>query len=522
MQKYYKKTDNPRSQNLINFGSMQGEYVYLIGIGGVGMSSVAKILINEGCFVSGSDLQQTPVTHNLERLGARINTYQDGKNINPYTSMVITSASISEDNPDLKKVRTLGMKVIKCSEFLGSLMKNRQGIAVSGTHGKTTTSAMISVILEKSGLEPTFVIGGDVEEIGGSSCIGKGSFFVVEACEYDRTFLNLSPQVGVITNIDRDHLDYYKNISGITDAFSEFVSLIPEDGLLVINNDDVNARKVISNARCKTEKYSVIMANGKYLPDYVARAGGMYMLKPNLNKVMPELLENPLHGSDGFGLDATWLAVVYYFDKARSCFNVFYEGRYFGDFCIRATGLHNVSNSLAAISVCNYVGLNKNDIERSLRLFKGVDRRFQTISNRDGITIIDDYAHHPTEIRVTLETAKSIYPSKRLWCVFQPHQYNRTRLLLKEFAGALTLADKVVVTDIYAARDSDIDMVSVSSLDLVQELKERGGDVKYIENISEIVSSLHGDTEKDDVVVTMGAGDIWKAAYGLKECLENK
>jgi UDP-N-acetylmuramate--alanine ligase len=522
LQKYYNQMNHERYAKHIHCNNMRGKRVYFIGIGGVGMSAIAKILIDEGCFVTGSDLECSPITHNLEKLGAKINTNQDGKSIDQYTNLVITSAAISENNPDLVKAKMLGLRVVKYSEFLGSLMRNKRGIAVSGTHGKTTTGAMISMILKKAGWEPTFVIGGNVEEIGGGSCVGKGNLFVAEACEYDKTFLNLSPQIGVITSIDEDHLDCYKDINGVTNAFSEFVSLIPEDGLLVVNSNDRNIKEAIRSAKCRIEKYSVAIASSKYLPEYVIRAGKATLLKSALiNNTVPEPLVDESYSSACYNAsDTTWLAVVRYFDKEMSLFSVFNEGKYFGEFSLKMPGFHNVSNALAAISVCSFVGLNEEVIKKALESFKGVRRRFQTISRRDGITIIDDYAHHPTEVRKTLETAKLVYPSKRLWCIFQPHQYNRTRHLLKEFAKALVLADKVIITDIYAARDSDIDRASVRSLNLVDELLKIGSDAKYIESFSKIVSYLHLDVRKGDVVLIMGAGDIWKVAYELRNNLE--
>ncbi len=536
-QSYYQEISNQHYSDIVNYGKNYGKYVYFIGIGGAGMSAIAKILIDEGCFVSGSDLECSPITYDLAKLGAKINTEQDGKGLDSYTNLVITSAAINENNPDLRKARMLGLKVIKYSEFLGSLMKNKCGIAVSGTHGKTTTSAMISTILKKTGHEPTFVIGGNVAEIGGSSCVGKGSFFIAEACEYDRTFLNLSPQIGVITNIDEDHLDYYKDINGITDAFTEFISLIPEDGLLVINNDDTNIKKVIESAKCRIESYSIFMTSN--LPDkaipiqktptrqnhfgkWSNRQGIPVLYRSSSLSVASEQLIDESDNKIYCELDAKWLAIVYYSDKEITRFSLFNAGEYFDDFCLKIPGLHNVSNALAAISVCNYIGLNKKVIKKALASFNGVNRRFQTISNKDRITIIDDYAHHPTEIRTTLETAKSIYPSQRLWCVFQPHQHNRTRLLLKKFAMALALADKVIITDIYPARDSDIERASVSSLDLVYELLEIGGDVECVKSISEIVDSLRLNVKTGDIILTLGAGNIWEAAYGLKNCLESE
>jgi UDP-N-acetylmuramate--alanine ligase len=502
------------SQNDFNL-SGHGKYVYFIGIGGAGMSAIAKILINEGYIVSGSDMECSAATYELGELGVRINTEQDGECLDPDTNLVITSAAINENNSDLKKARSLGLKVVKYSEFLGSLMKTKYGIAISGTHGKTTTTAMISTILKKTGHEPTFVIGGNVTEIGGNSCIGKGSLFVAEACEFDRTFLNLTPQIGVITNIEEDHLDYYKDLNGITEAFTEFVSLIPEDGLLVVNNDDTNIRKVIKGARCKVESYSIVAASDFLNKAIPARKTGLQSYSDEV-PIAEECYERVNYGSD-----AKWLAVVTYSDKDVSHFSVFKRGDHFGDFYIKTPGLHNVSNALAAISVCNYIGLNGKTVKKALASFNGVSRRFQTISSKNGITIIDDFAHHPTEIKTTLETARAIYPSQRIWCVFQPHQHNRTKLLLREFAMALTLADKVIITDIYAARDSDRERASVSSLDLKRELQAIGGNVECIGNISEVINSLCLSVERDDIVMILGAGDIWKVAHGLKKSLES-
>jgi UDP-N-acetylmuramate--alanine ligase len=517
LQGYDEGISSPHYSKLIDYGNDNGKYVYFIGIGGAGMSAIAKILINSGYVVSGSDMEYSPVICELGELGVNVNTKQDGDGLGPDTNLVITSAAINEKNPDLLKARTLGLKVVKYSEFLGSLMKKKCGIAVSGTHGKTTTTAMISTILKKTGHEPTFVIGGNVAEIGGNSNVGNGRHFIAEACEYDRTFLNLTPQIGVITNIEEDHLDYYKDIDGITNAFAAFVSLIPEDGLLIVNDDDINIKKVIKGAKCKIESYSITKASD-ILDDavFVRTVSGL-----RADSSMQKQLYDSC-GRISFKSNAKWLAVVYYSSKEVNQFSVFREGEFFGNFCLKTPGLHNVSNALAAISVCNYVGLNGENIKKALASFNGVSRRFQTISSNNGITIIDDFAHHPTEIKTTLETARSIYHSQRIWCVFQPHQHNRTKLLLKEFAMALTLADKVIIADIYAARDSETEMATVSSLDLKRELEEIGGDVECIKDVSGIVNTLHLSVKRNDIIMILGAGDIWKVAYGLKSYLENK
>ncbi len=513
---YHHATDSQAGFNLIDHSSGHGKYVYFIGIGGAGMSAIAKILINEGYVVSGSDMECSPATHELGKLGVRINTKQDGEYLDSDTNLVIISAAIKESNLDLQKARSLGLKVVKYSEFLGSLMKAKYGIAISGTHGKTTATAMISTILKKTGHEPTFVIGGNVTEIGGNSCLGKGRHFVVEACEFDRTFLNLTPQIGVITNIEEDHLDYYKDLNGITEAFTEFVALIPEDGLLVVNNDDENIKKAIKGARCRVESYSIITAADYFNKAVPHRRTGLQ----TYSKEDP--IDDRSYERVNCETDAKWLAVVTYSDKDVNHFSVFKKGDHFGDFYIKTPGLHNVSNALAAISVCNYIGLNERTVKKALASFDGVNRRFQTISSKNGITIIDDFAHHPTEIKATLETARAIYPSQRIWCVFQPHQHNRTKLLLREFAAALTLADKVIIADIYSARDSDIERASVSSQDLKHELQTMGSDVECIRNISEIIDSLRLSMKRDDVIMILGAGDIWKAAQGLKHNIENE
>ncbi|MDR4505367.1 MAG: UDP-N-acetylmuramate--L-alanine ligase [Candidatus Scalindua sp.] len=510
----YHKSQNQHYQNLLHYDREQEKNVYFIGIGGVGMSAIAKILMDEGCIVSGSDPECTPITHNLREKGAKIYTKQDGNSLDHYTNLVIASAAINESNPDLVKARKLGLKVVKYSEFLGSLMKDRRGIAVSGTHGKTTTSAMISTILKKSGHEPTFVVGGDIVEIGGGSCVGKGTLFVAEACEYDKTFLNLSPQIGVITNIDEDHLDYYKDIRGITDAFSEFASLIPADGILVVDGEDENIKTAIKNAGCRISRYSVVSARVNTqmadVPDSFS-----FCTIPGV------IMDESAGGMQGKS-ESKWLAVVYSFDKTESVFSVYNESGFFGNFSLQVPGIHNVKNALAAITVCSHIGLQAEVIQKAFQSFKGVSRRFEIISNEDGITIIDDYAHHPTEIRTTLETVRAVYPSQQVTCVFQPHQYNRTRFFLKEFAASLSLADRVILTDIYAARDSGIDKASVSSLDLVRELLEMGGNVQYMKSISEIVNELPINAKTGDIILTMGAGDIWKAAYGLRDFFKKK
>ncbi|MEP9411202.1 MAG: UDP-N-acetylmuramate--L-alanine ligase [Candidatus Brocadia sp.] len=453
-----------------NCRPLRGHCVYFIGIGGIGMSAVARILINEGCIVAGSDVRTSSLTSTLEELGARINTRQDGSLMPAETDMVVVSASISEDNPDLKTARKMGIKIVKYSQILGSLMKEKRGIAISGTHGKTTTSAMISTILKTAGLDPTFVIGGEVPGIGGNAHLGKGNLFVAEACEYDRSFLNLTPQVGVITNIEEDHLDYYENIEKIIGAFGDFASSISKDGLLVVNNHDDNIAAAVKGAHCKVETYS-LDASSDWCGEVISNGNG-------INR-----------------------------------FRVFKKDTFFDEFLLKIPGTHNVLNALAATAVCSFIGVDRDSIRDALASFTGANRRFQIIGVKNNITVIDDYAHHPTEIRVTLKAARELYPEKRIWCVFQPHQYSRTRHLLKGFTKSFQHADKVILTDIYAARDNDYEKTAMNSVKLYEEVHNAGVDVRYIPQLPDIVKVLSSSVKPGDVVITMGAGDVWKVAY---------
>ncbi len=460
-----------------NYRPMRGNCVYFIGIGGIGMSAVARILLNEGCVVAGSDIRQSSLTSTLEKMGARINTRQDGSFMTSDTDMVVISAAISEDNPDLKTARKMGIKVVKYSQILGSLMKEKRGIAISGTHGKTTTSAMISSVLKTAGLDPTFVIGGEVPDIGGNAHLGKGDLFVAEACEYDRSFLNLVPQVGVITNIEEDHLDYYENIEKIINAFGDFASLVSKEGLLVVNDHDKNIFLAMQRANCKVETYSLDSASD-------------------------------------------WCGKVLSSGNGTNRFSIFRNNAFFGDFTLKIPGSHNVLNALAATAVCTFIGVDKKSIKAALASFRGANRRFQIIGVKNNITVIDDYAHHPTEIRVTLRAARELYPEKKIWCVFQPHQYSRTRHLLRGFARSFQNADKVIFADIYSVRDNDYEKTTMNSMRLYEETRNAGVDVQYIPQLGDIVKGLSLHVKPGDVVVTMGAGDVWNVAYDLVAKLE--
>lgn len=496
------------------FDLPQKGYIHFIGIGGVGMSAVARLLKNNGYTVLGTDILFSLAITSLQDMGVKVSLQQNGQHIDPKTELIVTSAAITDDNPDLIKAKTLGIKIIKYSQLLGSLMKDKKGIAVSGTHGKTTTTAMISAILNAAGLNPTCVVGGDVPELYGNSLSGNGELFVAEACEYDKSFLKLSPQVAVITNIDEDHLDYYKDAIGLKAAFAEFASSISEKGLLVINDKDCDIKEILPHVNCKVESFSIrdyapynsqpVICNPDDRPLYISST--MQVANP-----ISQLSTN----------NSTWVATRSNLRGGKNVFTVFYKGDFFYEFSLIVPGFHNVLNALAAIAVCNHAGVDKEVMRLSLASFRGVKRRFQVLGEKNNITIIDDYAHHPTEIQATLKAAREIYPDRRIWCLFQPHQYSRTRLLLDRFVNAFEDADKIIFSEIYSARDSLEDKRSITSLAVVLKIRELGGDVQFIPDFEGIAEFLLKNLASRDVLVTMGAGDIWKVASDVLNRLKD-
>ncbi|MGR3178974.1 MAG: UDP-N-acetylmuramate--L-alanine ligase [Candidatus Anammoxibacter sp.] len=465
--------------------------LHFVGIGGVGMSSVARLLKNRGYAVTGSDMLSNLATVAMEHIGIKINFQQNGQWIDYKTDLIIASAAIPDNNLDLIKARKLGIKIIKYSQLLGLLMKEKKGIAVSGTHGKTTTTAMISAILKTAGLDPACVIGGDTSDSNENDCSGNGDLFVTEACEYDRTFLNLAPQIAVITNIDEDHLDYYKNLKELQTAFVEFASSISSNGLLVINGQDCNLFENISDIKCKIESFGI------------------------LNNSSQSFVGTTASNQEYTSSDPTWSATTPVFKDGKNQFRVFYKGKLFGDFCISLPGAHNVMNALASIAVCCHAGVHKDFISETFSSFKGVDRRFQVLGTVNDITIIDDYAHHPTAIQATLKTVKDRYPERKIWCLFQPHQHSRTKLLLERFVQSFEHADNIILADIYSARDSLEDMASVSSLDIAVKIRKIGSDVEVISDHAEIEDVLCERLLPGDVLVVMGAGDICNVAKNV-------
>ncbi len=452
------------------------ELIHIIGIGGIGASGLAKILNYTGKKVQGSDLIKTALTEKLKDSGIKIFYSHKEENITKDIDLVIYSQAIDEENPEYKKAKEYGIVSLSYPQALGLLTKEKRTIAICGTHGKTTTSALIVNLLNLNEIGTNFVIGGEITGIGNSG-IGKSNFLVIEACEYKRSFLNYEPEIEIITAIEEDHLDYYKDINDIVSAFEEFSGKIKNKGTLIANADDKNIQVVISKYKGKILKYGI--KNGD------VRA------------------ENIILSEQG------------------NIFDCVYKNKKIGIFKTNLYGLHNVLNSLACISTGIILELPMKNIEKLLKNFTGVNRRFQEIKTINGITIVDDYGHHPTEIEATLKSLKQKYPQKRLRIVFQPHQYSRTRFLLKDFASSFSLANEVIVPDIYFVRDSEIEKKLISSEMLVNEISKNGVKAKYIPEFKQIVEYLSKEAKNGDLILTIGAGPINEVAYALKNTIKS-
>ena len=438
--------------------------VHFIGIGGISMSGLAEILLEEGFTVSGSDAKESPLTRTLEQKGATVYYGQRASNIKDSVQVVVYTAAIHPDNPEFACAKEKGLPMLTRAELLGQIMRNYDTpVAVSGTHGKTTTTSMISHILLKGECDPTISVGGILPAIGGNIRVGQSETFLTEACEYTNSFLSFFPKISVILNMDADHLDFFKDIDDIRHSFRKFAELLPDDGALVINADTPEYQKITEGLSCKVITYS---------------------------------LENPA--------DYTADHIVYD-EFGHASFTVLHNGEELGTCSLKVPGIHNVSNALASVAVGQLLGLSADVILEGLREFTGTDRRFQYKGEIGGVTIIDDYAHHPTEIKATLKAAAN-YPHKKIWCVFQPHTYTRTKALMPEFAEALTLADHVVLADIYAARETD--NLGISSRNLQEEIVKLGTPCEYFPTFDEIENFLLENCTQGDLLITMGAGDV--------------
>lgn len=446
----------------INF--KQPVHVHFIGIGGISMSGLAEILLKEGFSVSGSDCKESALTTRLEQKGAVVFYGQKASNIIDGIDVVVYTAAIHEDNEEYRAAVDKGLPILSRAQLLGQLMRNYETpIAVSGTHGKTTTTSMLSHILLADGQDPTISVGGILKAIGGNIRIGGSRIFLTEACEYTNSFLEFFPKIGVILNIDKDHLDFFGNLENIRRSFRRFAELLPADGSLVINGDIPDLSEITGSLPCRVVTYGL--------------DGGMDYSAANITH-------------DAYG---------------KASFDFSKQGQSATRISLSVNGGHNVSNALAALAVADILGIPAGSSKKGLKAFCGVNRRFEYKGQMDGCTIIDDYAHHPTEITASLQAAAH-YPHRKVWCIFQPHTYSRTKLLFPQFVEALSLADHVILADIYAARETDT--LGVSSKMLADGLKAGGTDAIYLPSFAAIEEFCRAHCQKGDLLITMGAGDV--------------
>ena len=450
--------------NLLDF-----KQIHCIGIGGIGLSAIAEILMMKGYTVTGSDMNESEMTDRLIEKGAHIFLGHRAKNVDG-SGLVVYSAAVSSDNPEIVRAHELNIPTVTRAEMLGELMKGyKNSIAISGTHGKTTTTSMISLILEKAHKEPTILVGGNLSEIGGNVKVGKSDYFVTEACEYMDSFLNLQPSIEIILNIDSDHLDYFKDIEHIVNSFDRFAKLVPKGGKIIAYEANPFVKSVI-----------------KDIPDAI---------------------------TFGFSESCTYYVSNIDFNSfGMPQFSVNYGSKEICSIQLSVPGEHNILNALASFACCHSLGIDTAIIGETLENYSGIQRRFDVIGiTKNNIKLVDDYAHHPTEIKATLSAAQNV-PHGHMWCLFQPHTYTRTLALFDQFAEALCEADKIVMAEIYAAREKNI--YKISSKELVNEIKRMypEKDVYYFSEFEDIANFVYNNAQSGDLVITMGAGDIYKVA----------
>lgn len=436
--------------------------IYMVGIGGSGMSGIAEILLNLGYEVQGSDITASYNIRRLEALGAVINIGHSESNLGE-VSVVVKSSAVTEDNPEIQAARKNGIPVIPRAEMLVELMRLRKGVAIAGTHGKTTTTSLTAVIFDAAGLDPTVIIGGLLNAYGSNARLGKGEHLVAEADESDGSFLSLLPIINVVTNIDVEHLDYYKTPENIDQAFITFMNNVPFYGMNIVCGDDPGIKRVLSKVNRQVTTYGF----------------------NNTNHIQAEIIECGT---------VNRFAVIFY-------------GEMLGEFTLAQPGKHNILNALAAIGVALEVGISPQHCMEGLANFKGVGRRFECKGEKNGITVIDDYGHHPVEIAATLQTARDVFPNRRIVVAFQPHRFSRTQALFGDFCQVLSKVDKLLLSEIYPALEKPIP--GVNSQNLAQGIRQlRSIDVTYYPDIDAIQEALLDVLLPGDILITLGAGTI--------------
>lgn len=452
----------------------QYKKIHCIGIGGIGLSAIAEILLSRGYEVSGSDMKESAETVRLASKGARVFIGHRAENVEQ-ADLLVFSAAVGQDNPEMKRAEERGIPILSRAQMLGLLMQEYENsIAVSGTHGKTTTTSMVSLILERAKLEPTILVGGNLTEIGGNVKVGHSRYFITEACEYMDSFLSLKPKIEIILNIDSDHLDYFKDIDHIVSSFDKFAHLVPGSGTIIA-----------------------------------------YDANPFVNQVIRDL-DNVVT----FGLSENcdyYAANIKFNEDGMPSFDVCHDGKMLSRVQLAVPGEHNILNALAAFTCACVLGVEPALTKETLETYHGTQRRFDLVgTTARGVKIVDDYAHHPTEIKATLSASENV-PHNKLWCIFQPHTYTRTIALFDEFADAFEKADHLILAEIYAAREKNI--YKISSAQLVEKIKEThpDKDVLFMEDFAAIADYVDSQAQRGDMVITMGAGDIYKVGEMLLE-----
>lgn len=446
-------------------------HIFFCGIGGISMSGLAEILHQAGFRVSGSDWKESDITKDLEAKGITVLYGENSAHITDDIDCAVLTAAVHENNKEFQAIRAKNIPYMSRAELLGQIMTNYASpIAISGTHGKTTTTSMVSEILLHGNTDPTLSIGGILKTIGGNIRVGHSGYFVTEACEYTNSFLSFYPKIGIILNIEEDHLDFFKDLADIRSSFRKFAELLPKDGCLIINGDIENYEEITTGLPCRVITYGTAV-NNDYHPVEITH-------------------DEQAHAT--FRLQGPQ-------DRERT-------------FTLKVPGDHNVSNAMAAIALADLLHIDSEVTKAALLDFTGTDRRFEYKGTVAGVTVVDDYAHHPTEIKATLEAARN-YPHKTLWCVFQPHTYTRTKAFLEDFARALCLADRIVLADIYAARETDT--LGISSQTLQAEIEKLGHECFFFPTFNEIEKFLLENCTTGDLLITMGAGDVLKIGENL-------
>ena len=449
-------------------------HIHFVGIGGIGMSGIAELLLNLGYKVSGSDTASTDITDRLKSLGGTVYKGHHGSRIEGADVVVISSA-ISPDNPEVIAAAQASVPVIPRAEMLAELMRLKYSIAVAGAHGKTTTTSLIASVLAKGGLDPTVVIGGKLKSIGSNALLGQGNFIVAEADESDGSFLKYSPAIAVVTNIDREHLDFYKDIDDIKNAFIQFIDRIPFYGLAVLCLDNEFVQDIIPKIKKRYTTY-------------------------------------------GMSPQADFHAKNISIEGLKSRYKVYRHGKALGEIALNLPGIHNVYNSMAGVAVGMELGIPFDIIKNALETLQGVQRRLEIKGEAKGITVVDDYGHHPTEIKTTLQAAKEIWPDRRIVVVFQPHRYTRTKALFDDFTRAFYQSDHLVILPIYPAGEKKIE--GVDSVSLCEGIASHGHkEVAYIEGHESAVTYLNHALRKNDILLTQGAGDVWKVGMAVLDSL---